>query len=130
MHSRQPVDSEVSHARQVARSMLDGEQRSVVNDAVARFRTWVIERDPEAFERAEEFVIDRTRNRHAAFGLGIHRCVGSNLARLELTVALEEWMRRIPDFELTEPDGVVWSAGQIRGPRQLPVRVLRTEEVR
>jgi hypothetical protein len=45
------VDSEVSHARQVARSMLDGEQRSVVNDAVARFRTWVIERDPEAFER-------------------------------------------------------------------------------
>jgi cytochrome P450 len=83
-------------------------------------------RDPEAFEKADEFVIDRRRNRHSAFGLGIHRCVGSNLARLELTVALEEWMRRIPDFELTEPDGVVWSAGQIRGPRRLPVRILRT----
>ncbi len=83
-------------------------------------------RDPEEFEQADQFVIDRQRNRHASFGLGIHRCVGSNLARLELTVAVDEWMRRIPDFELTEPDGVVWSAGQIRGPRQLPVRILRT----
>ena len=85
-------------------------------------------RDPEAFDQAGEFVIDRKRNRHSAFGLGIHRCIGSNLARLELTVAIEEWMRRIPDFELLDPDEVVWSAGQIRGPRQLPVRILRTEE--
>ncbi|MFQ5558459.1 MAG: cytochrome P450, partial [Acidimicrobiales bacterium] len=87
-------------------------------------------RDPHAFERAGEFVIDRQRNRHSAFGLGIHRCVGSNLARLELSVAIEEWMRRIPDFELLDPDGVVWSAGQIRGPRQLPVRIRRTREER
>ncbi len=41
-------------------------------------------RDPEMFERAHEVVIDRQVNRHAAFGLGIHRCLGSNLARLEL----------------------------------------------
>jgi hypothetical protein len=87
-------------------------------------------RDPEAFEDADRFVIDRKRNRHAAFGLGIHRCVGSNLARLELRVAVETWMERVPDFELVEPDGVVWSAGQIRGPRVLPVRVLRREEAR
>ena len=87
-------------------------------------------RDPEAFEDADHFMIDRRRNRHSAFGLGIHRCVGSNLARLELRVALETWMERVPDFELVEPDGVVWSAGQIRGPRVLPVRVLRREEAR
>lgn len=85
-------------------------------------------RDPEAFEQADEFVIDRQRNRHSAFGLGIHRCIGSNLARMELTVAIEEWMRRIPDFELIEPDGVIWSAGQIRGPRRLPVRILEIPE--
>ena len=42
-------------------------------------------RDPEAFDHADEFVIDRQRNRHTAFGLGIHRCVGSNLARMEIT---------------------------------------------
>jgi len=80
-------------------------------------------RDPEAFEDAGRFVIDRRRNRHSAFGLGIHRCIGSNLARLELSVALEEWMARIPDFELADPDAVRWSTGQIRGPRRLPVRI-------
>ena len=81
-------------------------------------------RDPEAFEDAGEFVIDRLRNRHVAFGLGIHRCLGSNLARMELTVALEEWMARVPHFELADPAGVTWSTGQIRGPRTLPVRIL------
>lgn len=81
-------------------------------------------RDPAAFPDAEKFVIDRQRNRHAAFGLGIHRCIGSNLARLELRIALEEWMRRVPEFELADPDGVRWSTGQVRGPRTLPVRVL------
>ena len=80
-------------------------------------------RDPEVFERADEFVIDRERNRHAAFGLGIHRCIGSNLARMELRVAIEEWLKRIPDFELVEPDRTRWSAGQIRGPRELPIAI-------
>jgi cytochrome P450 len=80
-------------------------------------------RDPEMFERADEVVIDRAVNRHAAFGLGIHRCLGSNLARMELLVALEVWLARYPDFELTDPSSVTWSAGQVRGPRSVPVRV-------
>jgi cytochrome P450 len=80
-------------------------------------------RDPEQFERADEVVIDRAVNRHAAFGLGIHRCVGSHLARMELRIALEVWMRRIPEFTLAEPDAVTWSSGQIRGPRTLPLRL-------
>ena len=57
-------------------------------------------RDPAVFRDADRVVIDRTENRHAAFGLGIHRCVGSNLARMEITVALQEWFRRIPEFRL------------------------------
>jgi cytochrome P450 len=79
-------------------------------------------RDPAFFERAGEFVIDRAENRHAAFGLGIHRCIGSNLARLEVRVAVEQFVRRFPRFELA--GDVAWSQGQIRGPRVLPVRVL------
>jgi len=82
-------------------------------------------RDPDFFPDADQVRIDRAENRHAAFGLGIHRCIGSNLARMELRVALEEWMRRYPDFELTDPGQVTWSAGQVRGPRCVPVRVLR-----
>jgi cytochrome P450 len=80
-------------------------------------------RDPAQFDRAGEVVIDREVNRHAAFGLGIHRCVGSHLARMELRVALEAWLERIPAFSLDDPSAVTWSAGQIRGPRTLPLRI-------
>ncbi len=78
-------------------------------------------RDPAMFPDADKVVIDRKENRHAAFGLGIHRCVGSNLARMEMTVAIEEWLKRIPDFKLDPAGKVTWSEGTVRGPRQLPV---------
>jgi cytochrome P450 len=78
-------------------------------------------RDPAMFEDADKVIIDRKQNRHAAFGLGIHRCVGSNLARMEMTVALEEWLKRIPEFNLDPKGTVTWSEGTVRGPRQLPL---------
>ena len=81
-------------------------------------------RDPAQFDRAGEVVIDREVNRHAAFGLGIHRCIGSHLARMELRVAVSTWLERIPSFTLADPDAVTWSAGQIRGPRLLPLRIV------
>ena len=80
-------------------------------------------RDPEFFEHADEVVIDRAENRHAAFGLGIHRCAGSNLARMELQVALSVWLERFPDFTVDDVAGVRWSGGQVRGPRTLPLRI-------
>ena len=82
-------------------------------------------RDPAAFRDADTFIIDRQANRHLAFGLGIHRCIGSNLARLELRIALEEFIARYPRFELADPDAVTWAPGQIRGPRNLPIRILK-----
>jgi cytochrome P450 len=78
-------------------------------------------RDPEAFEDPDRVIIDRAHNRHVAFGSGIHRCAGSNLARMELQVALEEWLRRIPDFSVAPGAHVEWAGGQVRGPRVLPV---------
>jgi len=50
---------------------------------------------------------------------------GSLLAVSELRVALEEWLARYPDFELADPAAVTWSAGQVRGPRTLPVTIGR-----
>ena len=80
-------------------------------------------RDPEVFPDADKVIIDREENRHVAFGLGIHRCLGSNLARLELRVAVEVFIQRFPKFELANPSAVTWSLGQVRGPRKLPVRI-------
>ncbi|MEI7479386.1 MAG: cytochrome P450, partial [Actinomycetes bacterium] len=71
-------------------------------------------RDPKFFDRADEVIIDRAENRHAAFGLGIHRCLGSNLARLEMQTALEEFIAAFPKFELADPEGVTFSQGQVR----------------
>ena len=113
----------VTMARIVAEDTELGGRRMAAGD-------WVLlpfpaaNRDPEVFEDADRVVLDRAVNRHAAFGLGIHRCLGSNLARMELTVALEEWMARFPDFELADPDAVAWATGQVRGPRTLPLRIL------
>jgi cytochrome P450 len=81
--------------------------------------------DPAAFDAPHEFRLDREHNRHVAFGLGVHRCVGSNLARLELLVAIQEWLRAFPDYTL-DPQGTVgWANGQVRGPRALPVLLNR-----
>ena len=77
-------------------------------------------RDPEAFEDPRGVVLDRAHNRHVALGSGIHRCAGSNLARMELRVALEEWLRRIPEFQVAEGADVTWAGGQVRGPRVAP----------
>jgi cytochrome P450 len=78
-------------------------------------------RDPEVFERPDEVILDRAQNRHVAFGAGIHRCAGSNLARMELRVAVETWLERIPEFRLADGAEVTWAGGQVRGPRQVPV---------
>jgi cytochrome P450 len=78
-------------------------------------------RDPDKFPDADRVVLDRPKNPHIAFGVGIHRCVGSNLARMEVRVALEEWMARIPDFWVEDTEAVTWAGGQVRGPRSVPV---------
>jgi len=80
-------------------------------------------RDPAMFPDADKVIIDRKENRHAAFGLGIHRCVGSNLARMEMTVAVQELLKRIPEFKLDESRPTTWSAGTVRGPRLLPLNI-------
>jgi cytochrome P450 len=78
-------------------------------------------RDPEKFKDADKVIIDRKENPHIAFGVGIHRCAGSNLARMEMRVAIQEWLARIPKFRLEDPSAVTWAGGQVRGPRSMMV---------
>ncbi len=78
-------------------------------------------RDPAIFPDADRVVVDRDVNRHAAFDPGIHRCIASTLARMEMRVAIEEGLAKFPEFFLTPGAVVEWSAGTVRGPRQLPI---------
>jgi cytochrome P450 len=77
-------------------------------------------RDERAFSAPDEIVLDRRGNRHTTFGLGIHRCLGSNLARAEIGIVLSEILRRMPDYAL-DRDGLepYETVGRMDGYRRL-----------
>jgi cytochrome P450 len=85
-------------------------------------------RDPAVFTEPDQVQVDRRRNRHLTFGSGAHRCLGSNLARLEVKVTLEEWLRVMPDFRMAQDATVEWSGGQTRGPERVDFVVTRAEQ--
>jgi cytochrome P450 len=68
-------------------------------------------RDPRAYDRADEFVIDRKRNHHMGFANGPHRCLGAHLARRVMQIAVAEWLRVIPDFEVASEEELVERGG-------------------
>ena len=80
-------------------------------------------RDESAIERANEFIVDRVRPRHhAAFGFGIHRCLGQRLAEMQLRVVWEEILARYPVIEVVgEP--VRLNSNFVKGYTGLPVRI-------
>ena len=112
--------SPVTMARKVTEPVTMGDAEFIPGDKIL-MNFPAANHDPAVFERADEVIIDRERNRHIAFGVGIHRCAGSNLARMEMDVALRVWFERIPEFELSAPEEVTWVGGQVRGPRRVPV---------
>jgi cytochrome P450 len=82
-------------------------------------------RDPSVFRDPDVVDFERAENRHVAFGSGIHRCAGSNIARMELRVALQQWCDRFASFSLDPEATTTWAGGQVRGPRSVPVVVSR-----
>ena len=79
-------------------------------------------RDPAIFDRPEVFDITRKPNPHLAFGIGTHFCMGSHIARLEMRVTLEEFLKRYPTFELAgKPERL--ESNFISGINRLPLRL-------
>jgi cytochrome P450 len=78
-------------------------------------------RDEHEFENPDTFDLDRTRNRHLAFGAGPHRCAGSNLARMNLRVALEELVTRLHDVKLQTGAEIEYHSTFNRAPLSLPI---------
>jgi cytochrome P450 len=79
-------------------------------------------RDPRVWDRANEFVIDRKKNNHFGFASGPHRCLGMHLARREMAVAVEEWLRVVPDFHIATHDVIMErGGGAMTAPLELPL---------
>lgn len=109
-------------ARTVTKDVEVGGAKMKKGDKV--FLCWASgNRDESEFERADQAVFEREHNRHMTFGMGFHRCMGSNLARTEIRVCLEEVLARLPDYELVE-EGVQSApdVGVVYGYKKVPVR--------
>jgi cytochrome P450 len=78
-------------------------------------------RDEAEFPNADEVVLDRRPNRHVAFGIGPHRCLGMHLAKLDLQCVLQELIPGLADFRVADPDQVIWFSGENRGIKRLPL---------
>jgi cytochrome P450 len=75
--------------------------------------TMVANRDPQEFQDPDRVNFNREENRHAAFANGPHRCMGSHLARREIVIGLEEWLARIPNFEIKHGTAPLTSGGYV-----------------
>lgn len=84
---------------------------------------WVsANRDEDEFPQAERFVVDREGNRHLAFGAGPHRCTGSNLARLNLRLAVDEIVQRLADIRLAPgAEPLPFHSALNRSPLSVPI---------
>jgi cytochrome P450 len=79
-------------------------------------------RDPRHWDRADEFVVDRKKNNHFGFASGPHRCLGMHLARREMAIAVDEWLKVVPDFELVTDDQHERGGGAMMALDKLPLR--------
>jgi cytochrome P450 len=79
------------------------------------------DRDEDEFPNPDAFDLDRRSNRHVAFGAGPHRCAGSNLARMNLRIALDELVRRLDDVKLEEAAEIHYHSTFTRAPRAVPI---------
>jgi cytochrome P450 len=78
--------------------------------------------DPDEFGDADKVRLDREVNRHMAFGSGVHRCFGSHLARMQLSVALKEWHARIPHYSMSRRTKLTFTPG-VRTVERFPMRI-------
>jgi len=79
-------------------------------------------RDASEFPEPDRCVLDRQANRHLGFGAGVHRCLGSNLARLEFQIGLEQVLARVPDYTISPDAAAVFHGNSVtRGFRSIPV---------
>jgi cytochrome P450 len=78
-------------------------------------------RDPERFDDPDELRFDRQRNPHAAFGLGVHRCIGLHFARLQIEIVVHELLARVTNLRIPAGEHVEMATGVVQSPERLPL---------
>jgi cytochrome P450 len=102
----------VSMARKLTRDV-DFHGCPMKKDQMVLLTIQAATRDPRVFPDPDKVIIDRSPNRHIAFGASEHRCIGSHLARADLRLAIEEWLRLIPDFKVASDEPLLAKGGQV-----------------
>lgn len=105
----------------VARKDIDFEGAPIRKGDYVSCATMIANRDPAEFECPDTIDLMREDNRHAAFGYGPHRCLGSHLARREIVIGLEEWLARLPAFRIKEGTAPIAYGGHVFGIENLIV---------
>lgn len=77
--------------------------------------------DPDVFPNPTVVDFNRPKKIILAFTVGIHSCMGAHLARLEIKIALQEWLKRIPDFKVRPGAETVYRPGGVIGPESVPL---------
>ncbi|WP_422263308.1 cytochrome P450 [Mycobacterium sp.] len=113
-------EASVSMGRRVVRDTQLGGLRLKADDQLLIIIAGA-NRDRRQFDDPSSIELGRTPNRHLTFGSGPHRCLGSHLARIELTIALEEIHRRIPDYQIDLTKPTITHSSQVRGVLELPI---------
>ncbi|QGU20976.1 cytochrome P450 (plasmid) [Mesorhizobium huakuii 7653R] len=99
----------------VARKDIDFKGAPIHKGDFVSCATMIANRDPAELEAPNTVDLMREGNRHAAFGYGPHRCLGSHLARREIVIGLEEWLARIPPFRIKEGTAPITHGGHVFG---------------
>ncbi|WP_201842667.1 cytochrome P450 [Microvirga zambiensis] len=99
----------------VATKNIDFEGAPIRKGDYVSCATMIANRDPAEFKCPNTIDLAREDNRHAAFGYGPHRCLGSHLARREIVIGLEEWLARIPGFRIKEGMAPITYGGHVFG---------------
>jgi cytochrome P450 len=81
----------------------------------------ITNRDPRQFKNPDVFIPERSPNRHFGLGLGVHRCLGAHLVKVEAQVVAEEFFRRIPEWELDPGSNSTWLHGQVAGMEEVNI---------
>lgn len=115
--------SPVSHMRRTTTADIEMGGCPIHKGEAVQFGLASANRDSSVFDKADDVLLDRLPNPHLGFGAGPHRCIGSHLGKLAVQVAIEEFLKLIPEFEIEDHGKLRWFSSEGRSLVSVPIIV-------